>query len=142
MDPKTEAGRVLEEIRALIRESGISQRKIEQKAGFSKGYLSQLLANNLDLKYWHILAIVEAMGSTPDRFFRGLYPSRRHSALEQFRASSEPTSEELEAELSRLYGSGVESLRQLRRRLEGCEKALQELEDTGVLPERQRRAEG
>lgn len=129
MDPQEEAHRILEEIRRLIRKSGLSQRKVEQLAGFSKGYLSQLLARNLELKYWHVIAILEVLEIYPARFFTLVYPPVRHSALERFRDSSQPTSEELATELSRLYGSGIQSMRQLRQRMESCEKAISQLQD-------------
>ena len=133
MDPKEETIRVLKEIRAVITSSGSSQRKVETRAGFSKGYLSQLLAQNLDLKYWHVIAILRALDHSPDHFFARLYPERRPSALEHFRTRSQPLSQELDAELSRLYGSGIRSLRSLRERLESCEKAIADLETSGVL---------
>lgn len=140
MDPQEEANRVLEEIRQLIRKSGLSQRKVEQRVGFSKGYLSQLFAHNLELKYWHVHAMLQALEIQPARFFAQVYPVRHRSALEHFRSTSQPTSEELAAELGRLYGSGMQSMRQLRERVASCEKAISELQHSGVLRLREPRA--
>ena len=68
---------ILEELRLMIRRSELSQRQVEEAAGFSRGYLSQLLAQNLDLKVWHLLAILDIFGEAPGDFFRRVRPGRR-----------------------------------------------------------------
>lgn len=140
-DPKgAPAAAVLAELRRLVRASELSQRKIEERAGFSKGYLSQLLAENLDLKVWHLLAILEVLEVSPADFFLQLYPSRRYPALEEFQRLSRPLSEKTDRVLEGLYAFGVESLRDLRGRLERCETAIGQLHDKGLLgrdPERE-----
>jgi len=132
IESKKEAARVLEALRRLIRVSGLSQRKVEQKVGFSKGYLSQLFAQNLDLKYWHVVAVLRALDEPPQRFFAELYsrPSR-HSALDEFYRQAEPPSEEFQEELERLYGT--EAFERLRDRVKRCEQALGELERRGMI---------
>lgn len=137
-DWKAETGRVLEEIRRLIRESDLSQRKVEERAGFSKGYLSQLLARNLDLKVWHVLAILDVLGRAPGELFEAVFPRTRLAALEQFRRSSQPLGHETDEVLSRLYRYGVESLDELRGRLERCEEAIDDLERRGLVEPRRR----
>ena len=131
----TETAPALEEIRRLVQASEISQRKVEQRAGFSRGYLSQLLARNLDLKMWHVLAILDALGHNPGEFFSRLYPGTRFPALERFQRTSKPLSEEMDETLGRLYKFGVESLNELRDRLSRCERAVSKLEAMGLLDE-------
>lgn len=124
---------VLEELRSIIRRSDYSQRRVEEEAGFSKGYLSQLLAQNLDLKVWHVLAILEVFDIQPVDFFESVFPRPRRNALERFADSSEPLAGDIEAAVNQLYRMGVESLTELRMRLNRCEKAVDQLEARGMV---------
>lgn len=141
---KLATGPALEEIRRLVRKSELSQRKVEERVGFSKGYLSQLLARNLDLKLWHVLAILDALGLDLGEFFHRVYPATRFPALERFQRTSKPLSPELEEALSKLYKYGVESLDELRSRVGRCEQAVAKLEEMGYFDgrRRSRRTEG
>lgn len=133
---RRQARPVLEEIRRLARVSGMSQRQVEERAGFSGGYLSQLLSERLDLKAWHVLAILDAIECEPGEFFSSVYPDRpRFPALRHFQETSQPLSQETNEVLGKLYGGGVESLQNLRRRLSRIEKAVVELESKGFLRE-------
>ena len=132
---KDEAVRALIELRRCIAQSDLSQRKIEDHAGFSRGYLSQLLARNLELKLWHVVAILDALEVPPGEFFRRVFPRSPRHALRGFQSSSQPLSEETDDLLARLYGHGVESLEDLRSRLARCERAVEELAE-GAMPER------
>ncbi len=132
MDPHAEAGRVLAALRLRIKSSPLSQRKIEERAGFSRGYLSQLLTEKLELKVVHIMAVLTVLEVQPARFFDGLYPSRP-TALERFKRSSRLDLPELNQTMDALYGLGLESLHQLRHRLARCEDAVEQLEDLGLL---------
>lgn len=122
-----EVDRVLEHLRRRIKRSDLSQRRIEELCGFSKGYLSQLLARNLDLKVWHVLAMLDVLDVTPPDFFLELYPSRQYPALEEFRRMARPLSDDTDRLLEGLYQFGVDSLRDLRGRLERCEQAIGQL---------------
>ena len=124
---KDESVRALIELRRRITQSDLSQRKIEDHAGFSRGYLSQLLARNLDLKLWHVLAILDALEIPPGEFFRRVYPRSPRHAIGDFQSRSRPLSEETDDLLGRLYGHGVESLNELRERLGRCEQAVEEI---------------
>jgi transcriptional regulator with XRE-family HTH domain len=132
MDPRAETQRALEEIRRMVKSSDLSQRKVEDRAGFSRGYLSQLLAKNLDLKLWHLLAILDVLGASPTDFFLRLYPQSTCPSLERFRSESAPVDAETEEILRRLYDLGPESLRELRERVAGCESAIDELRTKGA----------
>jgi len=125
---------VLQELRRMIKRSEFSQRQVEELAGFSKGYLSQLLARNLDLKVWHVLAILDVFQIGPSEFFERLYPGAgRAAALESFADRSEPLADDLDKALSNLYRIGVDSIADLRERLERCERAVAELESKGLV---------
>ncbi len=141
MDWKQETEPALQEIRRLLREAGISQRQLEERVGFSRGYVSQLLARNLDLKVWHVLAILNALEHSPGEFFSRMYPAakKRRRALEEFQRASGPLTEEVDEVLGRLYKYGVESLNQLRDRLARCEQSVARIEASGILDEYRRR---
>lgn len=124
---KNEAYRILEEMRRLIRREGLSQRQVEKRVGFSKGYLSQLLARNMDLKFWHIAAVLRALDYSPRRFFSEVYAEPYDSALEIFRQKSQAVSGELAGALEKLYPDDPEPIRQLQKRVERCERAISEL---------------
>lgn len=130
---KSATGPALEEIRRLVRSSRLSQRQVEARAGFSKGYLSQLFARNLDLKVWHVLAVLDVLEVNPGEFFFKVYPATRYRALESFRRSSQPLSPDMDEVLGRLYKHGVESLNEIRDRLNRCERAVSTLEEKGYL---------
>ncbi len=133
MDPFAEACRVLGALRLHIKSSPLSQRKIEQRASFSRGYLSQLLSEKLELKVVHIMAILAVLDLPPSRFFAELYPTARPSALDHFKRSSRLDIPELSKTMDELYGLGLESLHGLRHRLARCEDAVEQLEGLGVL---------
>jgi transcriptional regulator with XRE-family HTH domain len=135
---------VLEEIRRLLKEAGLNQTQVEERAGFSKGYLSQLMGLNLDLKVKHVLAVLEAMEGNPGELFSRAYPNakKRHRALDDFQRASGPLTSEVEEILAYFYKHGVESLRGLRDRLERCEQAVARIEASGILDEFRRRKQG
>ena len=128
---------LLGEIRRLVRLSDLSQRQVEKLAGFSKGYLSQLLGQNLDLKVRHVLAILNALDEDPGEFFSRVY--RRPAAggvppaLADFGSRSEPLTEDMDRWVGRIYREKSEILEQLRRRLDRCEAAVDQLERRGLV---------
>ena len=130
---------LLDEIRRLVRLSDLSQRQVEKMAGFSKGYLSQLLGRNLDLKLWHVLAVLSALDVEPGDFFARAFPRRRSSAtskpgsLIEFAERSEPISDDMDRWVGRLYRDKTEALEHLHQRLERCEDALGRLQERGLV---------
>lgn len=117
----------------MVEVSGLTQRQVDERAGFSRGYLSQLLARNLDLKLWHVLAILDVFGRSPGDFFTTVYPSPWHPALGEFKRRSQPLTEETDELLKRLYSCGVDSLGDLRGRLARCEQAVARVKELGFL---------
>ncbi len=131
---------VLDRLRWRIQCSTLTQRALERNLGFSKGYLSQVLRGHVDLKFNHLLSLLEALEIDAGDFFaevaedREPAPKRRPSAALPERA---PTLEK-GLGLARLYTFGLESIEQFERRLERCEEALGEARSRGLLEERQR----
>lgn len=126
---------VLDRLRLLIHYSPEIQRNIEQRAGFSRGYLSQILTGNLPLRVEHLLALVLALDLEPAEFFDGLFTERRY----QMRRPGGPprrrdATQALSLELAKRYGVGLDSLDDLLRRLEDYESSqrLRESSDNSL----------
>jgi len=82
----TEMGPLIEELRARIRASGLRYAEIEQRAGFSKKYLSQLVNGHVDLKIFQLFKILVATEVEFSEFFSAV--ARR------YRKRTVPISEE------------------------------------------------
>lgn len=115
LDAQREVHRLRLRMRDLVTDSDLGNRAIEARAGFSPGYLAQLLSGNLELKLSHVLAVVTAVGESPARFFRRLHPVAAASGTVDLAE---------DRDLARVCGFGIESLSRLRRRLERFEDAL------------------
>ncbi len=126
--PEAETERILRHLRAQVEDSDLAHREIESCAGFTSGYLSQLLGGHIDLKLVHIFAIMEAVGRDPGVLFRSLYGA-------SVRTTEQGVAETLnlpeDRDLASVYGIGIESLGNLRARLERCEDVLTDLKDSG-----------
>ncbi len=77
-----ETQRILERLRLLVYLSDLSQRDIERRIGFSRGYLSQLFNGLVEIKIWQLLAVIDALAMDPGEFFAEMFPRRRHQTLE------------------------------------------------------------
>jgi transcriptional regulator with XRE-family HTH domain len=127
--------RILERLHFRIRRSRFTQRKIESRIGFSQGYLSQILGGTVEIKYWQLLAILDAMELEPSEFFRELFPRHRVPALDSLDDVARQSEEgSLTHELVQLFASGIETTHALRDRVARIEEALDELADLGLLP--------
>jgi len=135
---RREAERILRRLKLLIHLSKPTQREIEERAGMSRGYLSQILGGNVELKLRHLFLVLEALAIEPREFFSQVYPGQRFDAFQAIEKlwvqGSRPSDRQLRLELARLYGFGIETVLELRHRLETCEAALRELEQLGILP--------
>jgi transcriptional regulator with XRE-family HTH domain len=79
---REKVGPVLAEIRRMIEESDLSERKISIRAGLSPGYVTQLLTGKRELKIWHLLAILDALGCNAGDFFTKVNVEPRLQNLE------------------------------------------------------------
>ncbi len=116
-----------------IRAAPFSQRQVERRAGFSRGYLSQLLAGNVDLKVRHILSVLDALGIAPGQFFASLYPRTGRAALSAFQNRHGQEAFTKADDLDAFHELGIESLAGLRQRLERCERVVAQLEGLGIV---------
>jgi hypothetical protein len=58
----------------LVQIAGQNREELDRLLGQGRGYASQVLSGRVELKYRHILAILEAVDVEPEIFFRVLYP--------------------------------------------------------------------
>lgn len=96
------------ELRRLINDSGVTQRSIEEKNGFTQGYLSQVLKGHIALGARHILGVLFALGMSPQEFFARLFGGYEES------------------------GSQV-PLDEIRERLARYDAAIDQLEEKGLV---------
>jgi hypothetical protein len=57
----------------LVQIAGLNRQDLDRRLGQGRGYSSQLLTGRVELKYRHILAILEVVDVEPAIFFRVLY---------------------------------------------------------------------
>jgi transcriptional regulator with XRE-family HTH domain len=136
IDAKQEAHRLLDRLRVIVCLSPLRHREIEQRAGFSRGYLSQILCGNVELKFRHLITILDAVEVSPAELFAELYPRRRRTAaelLDSLPSGSRLREDPFVAQLAQLFAFGIEALIDLYERLERCEDALYELGEIGLL---------
>jgi len=125
---KEESRRIVQRLRWSVVLSELTQREIETRIGFSKGYLSSLLGGAVEIKLWQLLAILDAVGFEAGDFFAELYPRRSTRALRLLDDVERRAERPLSLELARLYSFGIESIGDFHQRLERCEAALEELD--------------
>lgn len=78
-DPGTQ--RLIEGLAAAVRTAKIPRRSLEQRLGWSAGYVSRVLNGPIELKAAHVFAILGAIGKDPADFFRETFPPRTPFAL-------------------------------------------------------------
>ncbi|HBL27893.1 MAG TPA: hypothetical protein DD490_13725 [Acidobacteria bacterium] len=69
-----EITRIAAALRTAIRLSGISHRQVERELKLSTGYLTRILAGQVELRVRHVLDVCRVIGIAPDRFFGALFP--------------------------------------------------------------------
>lgn len=62
------------QLQRTIRASGASQRQVESALGWGKGYFSQLVKGNVDLKLRHVFRVLEHLDVEPATFFAEAFP--------------------------------------------------------------------
>jgi transcriptional regulator with XRE-family HTH domain len=75
MEPEVEVEveRVCEALRDAIRRKKSSLRSVEQALGQGRGYMSQLLGGNVDIKLKHVFSVLAVIGVQADEFFLNVY---------------------------------------------------------------------
>lgn len=63
---------VRESLRTLVRDSGRTQRSVEDDNGFRRGYLSQVLQGHITLTARHLIGILQSLDIAPSAFFARL----------------------------------------------------------------------
>ncbi len=91
----------------MVRESGSTQRAVEEANGFTRGYLSQVLQGHVTLTAKHVFGVTLALGVPPDELFLRLFEDRRPGRPER--------------------------LSEIRERMAVYDAALQQLERKGLL---------
>ena len=66
IDPRQEVGRLTAALRTAIRLSGVSHRQIERDLGLSTGYLTRILAGQVQLRMTHVFAICQIISLPED----------------------------------------------------------------------------
>lgn len=105
--------RVAAGLRTAIRLSGVSHRQIERALRMSTGYLTRILAGQVELRVWHVVAICQVIGFPLGNFLASLFPpapiDEADAHLSQPRA--------LAAEASTAVHRASHLLKELARRL-------------------------
>lgn len=71
-----EIERIIRMLRTAMRLLGFTNREIERRLSYTPSYLTRLFSGQIELRFEHIVDIVQAMGMTVDEFFRFSYPER------------------------------------------------------------------
>lgn len=123
MRQRLEIKRMLGRLRDLVEDSEVPRHSVDECLGHAPGYLSQLLAGTIDLKYRHLVTILDAIDCPPERFFETVYPlphrRRRGPASPEL-----ATMLQLERDGVGVYGLGIEAVDEMRGRLARCEEVL------------------
>ena len=70
-DEVKRAARLLE---TMMKMAGVNRQELDQRMGAGRGYSSQVLSGRMELKYRHILGMLEALNVEPATFFGILFP--------------------------------------------------------------------
>ena len=72
-----EVDRLAAALRTAIRLSGVSYRQIERDLRLSTGYLTRILAGQVQLRLAFVLSICHVIGLPAESFFAALFPPRQ-----------------------------------------------------------------
>jgi transcriptional regulator with XRE-family HTH domain len=91
---------ILDTLKTSLRLLEVTNREIENKMGWSHGYLSRIFAGNIELRMEHILEIIGILRLHPAEFFELAYPQlpdppseaaqRLRSLLRRYQAEPPP----------------------------------------------------
>ena len=91
--------RIRRELRVLILESGLTQRRVEEANGFAHGYLSQVLNGTITLTVRHLYGVLLVLGVDVNEFFARVLPELPHfDEIRQRMARYDAALEQLESQ--------------------------------------------
>src|SRR5262245_8221922 len=82
---QVEVERVAAALRTAIRLSGVSARHIERTLHMSTGYLTRILAGQVELRMRHVLDVCRVIGLPAGSFFTALFPASPPDAAAEAR---------------------------------------------------------
>lgn len=77
MSIEEEVRRATKLLETVMQATGLTRKELDQRLGAGSGYVSQVLTGRMELKFRHILAILQALEVDPSVFFQTLYPGDR-----------------------------------------------------------------
>ena len=77
MSIEEEVRRATKLLETVMQASGLTRKELDQRLGAGPGYVSQVLTGRMELKFRHVLAILQALDVDPSVFFQTLYPGDR-----------------------------------------------------------------
>lgn len=86
-----------------IQFSGVRRRTIEERLGYSRGYVSKILNGTVELRTRHVFEVLGLIGMEPWRFFQLAFPSPEGEA----RPVPPPVSEVSETDLDERIRKGL-----------------------------------
>ncbi len=115
---------ILRALRDSVEDSDLAYATIEARAGFERGYLSQVLTGHIELKLHHVFTVLDAIGRRRGAFFAALFPlGPKPGGGSRWLAQSLGVG----ADVVRIYSAGIEAVEGLQPRLRHCEEALTRL---------------
>ncbi len=97
---------VLMQLRNIVHARGYTQLEVQERLGWGRSYLSQLLTKQKSLRFEQLILVLAVIGVDPGDFFGELYhwPERSAEEAEATRRVLEPTPEGADREIDRLLG--------------------------------------
>lgn len=80
MTIEDEVRRATKLLETVMQAAGLTRKELDQRLGAGPGYISQVLTGRMELKFRHVLAILQALEVDPSVFFQTLYPGDRPSS--------------------------------------------------------------
>src|SRR5262245_29598280 len=80
MTIEDEVRRATKLLETVMQAAGLTRKELDQRLGAGPGYISQVLTGRMELKFRHVLAILQALDVDPSVFFQTLYPGDRPSS--------------------------------------------------------------
>ena len=80
MTLEDEVRRATKLLETVMQAAGLTRKELDQRLGAGPGYVSQVLTGRMELKFRHIVTILQVLDVDPSVFFQTLYPGGRPSS--------------------------------------------------------------